>query len=127
MRRGIVLLEVLLAAAVLAAAVLALATIADRCAARDASAKGLLAASRAAQDLMADAEMRRDLRSGSEQGPVDGLAGGAYTRDVTAAGGSSGTDVYRVVVRVSYVAGGQPRTFDLEKWLVRAHGRQSND
>ncbi len=123
MRRGIVLLEALLAAAVLAVAALGLATIADRCAARDVHGGALLAASRAAQDLVADVEMRRDLRASSEQGAVEDLPGATFSRDVTAAGGTSGTDVYRIVVRVSYAAGGQPRTFDLEQWVVRPHGR----
>lgn len=122
MRHGIVLLEALLAAAVLAVAALALATIADRCVARDAHGSALLAASHAAQDLVTEVEMRRDLRAGSDQGSVEALPGATYTRDVTAAGGQSGADVYRIVVRVSYAAGGQPRTFDLEEWVVRAHG-----
>ncbi len=122
MRRGIVLFEALMAAAVLAVAALALATIADRCVARDEHGSALVAAARAAQDLVTDAEMRRSLRAGSDQGKVDGLPGATYTRDVTGMAGRSGTDAFRIVVRVSYAAGGQQRTFDLEKWVVRPHG-----
>jgi Tfp pilus assembly protein PilV len=123
MRHGIVLLEALLAAAVLAVAALALATIADRYVARQAYGGALTAASQAAEALVAEAQMRHDMRAGSDQGALDGLPGATYSREVTAAGGAAGTDVYRVAVRISYSAGGQARTFDLEKWVVSAHER----
>ena len=122
-RRGIVLLEVLLAAAVLAAAALALATLADRCVALDASGAGLLAASRAAENLVAEAAMRRDFRAGSDGGPVDGLPGATYTREVTPAGGPPAAGVYRITVAVSYDAGGKPRKFSLEEWVVKSGAR----
>ena len=122
-RRGIVLLEVLLAAAVLAAAALALVTLADRCAALDASGEGLLTASRAAEDLVADAVMRRDFRAGATQGNVEGLPGATYTRDVTAAGGPTSAGVYRITVTVNYDAGGRSRKFSLEEWVVKSSGR----
>ena len=120
-RRGIVLLEVLLAAAILATAAVALAAIADRCVARDASGAGLLAASRAAERLVADAEMRQDLRSGSDNGPVPGLAGATYSRQVTLVGGAAG--VCRIAVAVTYDAGGQSRKFSLEKLVMRGHAQ----
>ena len=120
-RRGIVLLEVLLAAAILAAAALALATLADRCVARDAAGEGLLAASRAAANLMADAELRQDLRAGFDQGPVAGLSGAAYTRQVLLVGSTAG--LYRLLVVVSYDAGGQSHKFSLEKLVMKSHGK----
>lgn len=118
-RMGIVLLEVLLAAAILAAAALALATLADRCVARDAAGEGLLAASRTAENLVADADMRQDLRAGFDQGPVAALSGATYTRQVMLIGSAAG--VYRILVVVSYDAGGQSHKFSLEKLVMRSH------
>jgi hypothetical protein len=74
-----------------------------------------------AERLVADAEMRQELRAASDQGPVPGLAGATYTRHVTLVGGATG--VCRIVVDVSYDAGGRSQKFSLEKYVMRAHAQ----
>jgi len=120
--RGVVLLEVLVAAAVLATAALAIATLAERCAARDETGDALVAAARVAENLLAEALMRHELRTGTERGETEEVPGGTFTRQVVLVKAADGVKAYRVRVGVRYEAGGQRRDFSLERWVVRVHG-----
>ncbi|KPK62036.1 MAG: hypothetical protein AMK73_06905, partial [Planctomycetes bacterium SM23_32] len=81
-RRGIVLLEVLAAAAIAAFALLVIIGVLDRCQARETASSRLAAAARAAEALIGEVELEPDLAPGAQEGACGDVEGATYRRDV---------------------------------------------
>jgi len=121
----VVLLEVLAAAAILATAVVVLLRLQEAAVARDELAARLAAASRAAERLIAEAELENPIGEGTRRGDVATIPGGAYVRVVEREADVGSFRLYRVRASVTYAAGGRPRAFEVEKLLFRIHAQQT--
>ena len=125
-QRGIILMEVLAAAAILAVAALVLIDIRQRCIQREGSSARLLVAASAAEQLIAEVAVEPVIVPGTDQGAVAGLPEGTYRREVESKFSSDSAQLLRIHVAVQYDADGRERTFDLEKWVYRSRGDATN-
>jgi len=120
---GIILMEVLMAAAILAAAALALIAIRDRCIAREHASAQLLAAAYAADRLIGEVVLDPARMANMDEGEVEGLPGATYRREVVLQSEAASARLLQIHVTVSYLVGGQRRAFDLERWVYQSHAR----
>ena len=121
-RTGVVLLEVLVAAAILATVALAVLAMSDRCLAREVLAEELSLAGRFAENVIAEMEMPATLERGDRQGTIEGIPGARYDARVDLALDAAEGKLYRIEVRTHIPVAGEGRTFSLEKWVFRADG-----
>ena len=119
---GIILMEVLAAAAILAVAALALIAVRERCIQREGASARLLAATRIAEQLVAESAAEATIVPATEEGEVKGLPGCLYRREVELKSDAEPAQLFRIHVAVSYSLSGREQTLDLEKWVYRSRG-----
>jgi hypothetical protein len=117
-RGGVVLLEVLAAAAIAAFALLAIIGVLERCETRESASARLWAAARTAEALLAEAEAQPELAPGLDEGQCDDLPGGRYRREVELWAEEPGLRLLRIKAAVSGPDGAE--AFVLEKWVYRS-------
>ncbi len=117
-RRGIVLLEVLLAAAILATAVVALTRLQEAALRREGTSATVGAASRAVERLLTETRSGGKLTEGIEQGEVRGLPGGTYRRQVLGLVRSPAGWVYRVRLRVTWPDRAGEQELTMESYVL---------
>ena len=123
---GIILMEVLAAAAILAVAALALIAVRQRCIQREGASARLLATTRVAELLVAEAAAEATIVPATEEGEVKGLPGCVYRREVELKSDAESAQLFRIHVAVSYSLSGREQTLDLEKWVYRSRGDATN-
>ena len=119
---GIILMEVLAAAAILAVAALALIAVRERCIQREGASARLLAATRIAEQLVAEVAAEATIVPATEEGEAKGLPGCLYRREVELKSDAESAQLFRIHVAVSYNVSGREQTLDLEKWVYRRRG-----
>jgi len=125
-QRGIILMEVLAAAAILAVAALALIAVRQRCIRREGASAWLLTATRIAEQLVAESAAEATLVPATQEGELADLPGCRYHREVALESDGESAQLFRIHVAVSYGLNGREQTLDLEKWVYRSRGRETS-
>ncbi len=125
-RRGIVLLEVLMAAVILAVAALALVEMQDAALRRSDRSGQEAAAARAAARLAEEVALRPELTAGSDSGRLQSPPGASWKRTVELHGEGDRARLVRVTVEVEAARGGSDEALRLERWFYTSRAVASN-
>jgi len=118
-RAGIVLLEVLLAAALLGAVAGSLAALQERCWRREELSEAALSTAMAADRLLAEAELQGPAKLRPSRGYVRGLDSVYYVR--FARERPAGSGLYEVRVVISYQVGGEWHEMRVSRRMLAHH------